>query len=863
VPSPTSQEQSIVAGNNAISSPNITGFIDTDNGFNLTFGDPRLAPLGHYGGPTQTMPPLAGSPAIDAASTTNPGGTDQRGLARFTNAALDIGAVEAGPILIVDTLDDTNNGDFSQGELSLREAISNTSNPFPFIHFSSALNGQTITLTEGPLSIEQSLFIDASNLSDGLTLDANGDSTNHRVLAITSGNHNITLSSLTLTRGNTDENGGCILNNSNLSITNSTLANNSANNGGAIENNGNLFINNSTLANNSAENGGAISNNGNLSISNSTLSNNSAEEAGGGIINLEGSLIIDNSPLAENSAVTRGGSISNHSDLIINSSTLSSNSALDSGGAISNNGSLNLSNSIVAGNDAPTNPNILGIITTDNGFNLTNGDPLLLPLTDNGGPTKTLHPLAESPAIDSAGSIDPGGFDQRGRPRFFNNSLDIGAVEVQFDVTRQLIVSSLIDVNQSGFDLTLREAISIAPPGSAITFSPSLNNRTITLTQGQLLINTPLTIDASSLPNGVTINVNGNDTPNSRIFEITERSRNVTLDSLTLTGGSASEGGAILNHSPTLSINNSTLSNNLAIDKGGAISNNGTLNFNHSTLTNNSVTNGHGGAISNNGTLNLNNSTLARNSSSGSGGAINTSDGSILTINNSTLSQNSSTSDGGAIFNDQSTFTLNNSIITGNNAPNNPNISGTITSDNGFNLTSGEPLLNPLANYGGPTLTMLPLVGSPAIDAAGTTDPGGTDQRGLSRFANGALDIGAVEVGLFVVDTINDENDGDVTQGNLSLREAIIAATPLVDLITFSTTLNGQTITLTEGQLLIDKSLSIDASNLPDGLTIDANGEVNRHRVLASLITIVILLSTTAFSPEIAQVETVAPSAVT
>lgn len=63
--------------------------------------DPLLASLGNYGGPTQTMPPLPGSLAIDSAVgiTLN---TDQRGFLRPLGLAPDIGAVEgvynsAGP----------------------------------------------------------------------------------------------------------------------------------------------------------------------------------------------------------------------------------------------------------------------------------------------------------------------------------------------------------------------------------------------------------------------------------------------------------------------------------------------------------------------------------------------------------------------------------------------------------------------------------------------------------------------------------------------------------------------------------------------------------------------------------------------
>ena len=62
--------------------------------------DPLLAPLGNYGGPTETMIPLPGSPAIDEVMNSS-FITDQRGFARNLNgddnggAFPDIGAVEA------------------------------------------------------------------------------------------------------------------------------------------------------------------------------------------------------------------------------------------------------------------------------------------------------------------------------------------------------------------------------------------------------------------------------------------------------------------------------------------------------------------------------------------------------------------------------------------------------------------------------------------------------------------------------------------------------------------------------------------------------------------------------------------------
>jgi hypothetical protein len=96
---PATLQNTIVANNRG---GNCSGTI-TSNGYNLSSDntcnfnstgdlnntDPKLGQLGNYGGPTQTIPLLAGSPAIDAG---NPGGctdgqghllkTDQRGKPR-------------------------------------------------------------------------------------------------------------------------------------------------------------------------------------------------------------------------------------------------------------------------------------------------------------------------------------------------------------------------------------------------------------------------------------------------------------------------------------------------------------------------------------------------------------------------------------------------------------------------------------------------------------------------------------------------------------------------------------------------------------------------------------------------------------
>ncbi len=212
-----------------------------------------------------------------------------------------------------------------------------------------------------------------------------------------------------------------------------------------------------------------------------------------------------------------------------------------------------------------------------------------------------------------------------------------------------------------------------------------------------------------------------------------------TVDSSTFSNSSAyGNGGAIYNQA-MFTLRSSTVSGNSAQRGGGICNFSGTLTVETSCISNNS-SNTSGGGIFASGILNLLNSTLAGNSANTSGGGLYCN---IVTasLNSTTVSGNSTgASNGGIYHNDRSTVMLGNSIVAGNTAPARANLTGTFTGSN--NLTSGNPLLAPLGDYGGPTHTMPPLPGSPAINAGGSTTLL-TDQRGVARV--GAPDIGAVE----------------------------------------------------------------------------------------------------------------------
>ncbi len=91
--------QTISSNNNLTGTGGSGGLMEFTQGNLVGVPNPLLAPLGDYGGPTQTIALLLDSPATNRGSITYvaDGPTDQRGLTRIVNGTVDIGAVEDQP----------------------------------------------------------------------------------------------------------------------------------------------------------------------------------------------------------------------------------------------------------------------------------------------------------------------------------------------------------------------------------------------------------------------------------------------------------------------------------------------------------------------------------------------------------------------------------------------------------------------------------------------------------------------------------------------------------------------------------------------------------------------------------------------
>lgn len=242
----------------------------------------------------------------------------------------------------------------------------------------------------------------------------------------------------------------------------------------------------------------------------------------------------------------------------------------------------------------------------------------------------------------------------------------------------------------------------------------------------------------------------------------------IQIQGSSFTGNTAQAGGALFmqaSSGPTSIFQDSVFSGNSATADGGAIClNDGSIQLERSTVAGNTALFDGGGIYSQGDAILLKSSTVSGNFAKISGGGIYTHRGYTI-LENSTIAQNTANDHGGGVFFRttldaanctiaantakisggglaEGTAYLQGAIVAGNSAPSSPDVFLREVSPQG-NLITPILSLAPLGNYGGPTQTMPPLIGSPAIDPVYSTSSINTDQRGYPR--RGPRDIGAVE----------------------------------------------------------------------------------------------------------------------
>lgn len=319
-------------------------------------------------------------------------------------------------------------------------------------------------------------------------------------------------------------------------------------------------------------------------------------------------------------------------------------------------------------------------------------------------------------------SVPPEGFNDRPLPSKLNRSITAAIIGVGVGLgsagshAASIVVTSNTD---DGSLCTLREAIESVNAGEeidngcsnagaafgtndTITFASS---GSITLTNGELMVDSDVTIDASSV-SGIT--VNGNSA--SRVVNIAPMV-DASLNQLSLSGGSATYygGGILVDAYASLSITDSTISSNVA-DSGGGIAlgsgaeltvvdsdislntgaNDGggiyviaynatyvgaNISLSGATLANNTATNGFGGGVggvANNSIFTMTNTTVTYNDASTYGGGIYLGGGtnSQQTLVGGEISHNTAGSSGGgfSVFGESITLSVTDTLINGNGA---------------------------------------------------------------------------------------------------------------------------------------------------------------------------------------------------
>jgi hypothetical protein len=386
------------------------------------------------------------------------------------------------------------------GSGSLRDAIelANSVEGADIIGFATQLSGGTISLTGGEIQITESLTIDATELAENITINANLQS---RIFNITAETGDFAINGLTLIGGRTtasDADGGAIRSDTggNLTLTQSNVSGSRTEgngaNGGGIFASGSVTLIQSTVSGNRTigfnATGGGIYSNGIVTLTYSTVSDNSSDHTGGGGVLTRGNITLTYSTVSGNTG-SAGGGIYAYGNVTLNQSTVSGNNtgggSISRGGGIAATGTVTLTQSTVSGNTTSGNFSDGGGIFSQSNVILTQST-----VTNNHATDSTAYGggISSLSQILTRSSIIAGNTAGGDNPDFHQGSEFYFATYSLIGDTNGLTAEQLLDINSN--------------PGNLLNVDPQLgplaDNGGPTLTHA-LLENSPA-IDAGDYP---------------------------------------------------------------------------------------------------------------------------------------------------------------------------------------------------------------------------------------------------------------------------------------------------------------------------------------------------------------------------
>ena len=430
-----------------------------------------------------------------------------------------------------------------------------------------------------------------------------------------------------------------------VSLSGLTIANGSSGTGGGILNAGTLTITDCTIAHNTADSGAGIwqgigaapvLNGAALVLNHCTIIHNSVNRPdgeGGGIVNDFGTLRLNNCTLEDNSGGAEGGGIANHGELHLNQTLLVGNSA-GAGGGIANDwgGTVTIANgSSLTGNSASRQGGGVFNSGADGPATVTIGHSELSANFANG-------------FVDSAGggieNIEGGTVAIQQDSILLSNTAPLGGGIDNDSASTVTIGNSTIADNQAAVGGGVHNA------GMLTVTASTLHDNRAGLAGGGIENSGIATIRRSEISVNTAV---GEFSPHGGGIR-NESTGTMTIAGCTIQGNAASAAGGGIDNAGTLNLSGGSVDSNHASGDGGGIANTGTVTVTGGDLAFN-IADSNGGAIDNSGTLTITrNSTLANNSATTGGGLANESGG-MVTINGSSLASNSASFAGGGLFN--------------------------------------------------------------------------------------------------------------------------------------------------------------------------------------------------------------------